>query len=241
MEILDSDDPGLRYYIDQRLPAHLAAAPRRTCPTTPTPASATAAGTPRWPLDARVRRSGARPPLPLWQEKLQLFRAVDDQDPERCVPTFGRRHADRSCQESSVASITVPPFQMVSDFDPAGDQPTRHRGADGEHHAGRPLPDASRHHRLGEERHDRLDDRAGAEAHPGAGPEQVAGRAAGQRVPRVLPAQPRGVLRLLLRLLPTRGLHRLVRHVHREGLVGERRDRPAPPRLHLGAPDPHAT
>ena len=28
-------------------------------------------------------------PLPLWQEKLQLFRAVDEESPERCVPTFG--------------------------------------------------------------------------------------------------------------------------------------------------------
>jgi hypothetical protein len=28
-------------------------------------------------------------PLPTWQEKLQLFRAVDEQSPERCVPTFG--------------------------------------------------------------------------------------------------------------------------------------------------------
>jgi hypothetical protein len=28
-------------------------------------------------------------PLPLWQEKLQLFRAVDEQDPERCRPSFG--------------------------------------------------------------------------------------------------------------------------------------------------------
>jgi hypothetical protein len=28
-------------------------------------------------------------PLPLWQEKLQLFRAVDQRSPERCRPTFG--------------------------------------------------------------------------------------------------------------------------------------------------------
>ncbi len=28
-------------------------------------------------------------PLPTWQEKLQLFRAVDEQSPERCMPTFG--------------------------------------------------------------------------------------------------------------------------------------------------------
>ena len=28
-------------------------------------------------------------PIPLWQEKLQLFRAVSEREPERCQPTFG--------------------------------------------------------------------------------------------------------------------------------------------------------
>jgi hypothetical protein len=28
-------------------------------------------------------------PLPTWQEKLQLFRAVDGGEPERCAPSFG--------------------------------------------------------------------------------------------------------------------------------------------------------
>ena len=50
------------------------------------------------------------------------------------------------------------------------------------------------------------------------------------RVPRVLPGQRRRVLRQLLRLLPARGVPAPERHVHREGLVTERRDRPAPPR-----------
>ena len=127
---------------------------------------------------------------------------------------------------------------MVSDFEPAGDQPDGHRGADRGHRARRPLPDAARHHRLGQERHHRLDHRAGAAAHAGAGPQQVAGRPAGQRVPGVLPRQPGRVLRLLLRLLPARGVHRLERHLHREGLVGQRRDRPAAPRGHLGAAHP---
>ena len=52
------------------------------------------------------------------------------------------------------------------------------------------------------------------------------------------PAQPGRVLRQLLRLLPARGVHALERHLHREGLLGQRRDRPAAPRLHLGAADP---
>jgi hypothetical protein len=27
--------------------------------------------------------------VPAWRQKLQMFRAVDEQSPERCVPTFG--------------------------------------------------------------------------------------------------------------------------------------------------------
>jgi hypothetical protein len=69
----------------------------------------------------------------------------------------------------------------------------------------------------------------------GHGAEQDAGRAARQRVPRVLPGQRRRVLRQLLRLLPARGLHPLERHLHREGLVDQRRDRPAAPPRHDGA------
>ena len=94
---------------------------------------------------------------------------------------------------------------------------------------GRPVPDAARHHRVRQERHGRVDDRAGAEAHAGAGPEQVVGRPAGQRVPRVLPEEPGRVLRQLLRLLPARGVHPVERHVHRERQLGQRRDRPAAP------------
>ena len=40
-----------------------------------------------------LQRAADRPelvePLPIWREKLLLFRAVDLQSPERCVPTFG--------------------------------------------------------------------------------------------------------------------------------------------------------
>ena len=34
-------------------------------------------------------RPAAVEPVPGWREKVQLFRAVDLHDPERCVPTFG--------------------------------------------------------------------------------------------------------------------------------------------------------
>ena len=49
---------------------------------------------------------------------------------------------------------------------------------------GRPVPDAARHHRLGQERHHRLDHRAGAAAHVGPRAQQVARRPAGAGDPR---------------------------------------------------------
>ncbi len=58
-------------------------------------------------------------------------------------------------------------------------------------------------------------------------PEQDPRRAAGQRVPRAAAAQRRRVLRLVLRLLPARGVHRADRHLHREGLLDQRRGRAA--------------
>ena len=78
----------------------------------------------------------------------------------------------------------------------------------------------------------------GAEADPGGRPQQDAGRPAVQRVPRVLPAQRGRVLRLLLRLLPARGLPAGVGHLHREGLLDQRRHRPPAARRHRGAVRP---
>ena len=123
----------------------------------------------------------------------------------------------------------VPPFQVVSEFEPAGDQPQAIAQPGRGHRAGRPLPDAARHHRLRQERHHRLDHRAGAEADARPRAQQEPGRPAGQRVPRVLPPQPGRVLRQLLRLLPARGVHPVERHLHREGQLDQRRDRPAAP------------
>ena len=73
-----------------------------------------------------------------------------------------------------------------------------------------------------------LDDRA----------QQDARRAALQRVPRVLPDERGRVLRLLLRLLPARGVRPSGRPLHREGLVPERRHRAAPARGDLVALHP---
>ena len=60
--------------------------------------------------------------------------------------------------------------------------------------------------------------------------------AARRRVPGVLPAQSRRVLRVVLRLLPARGVHPVVRHVHRERQLDQRRDRPAAALGHECAP-----
>ena len=52
----------------------------------------------------------------------------------------------------------------------------------------------------------------------------------------LLPEQRRRVLRLLLRLLPARSLRRPHRHLHREGFVAERADRPHAPLGDAGDP-----
>ena len=86
-------------------------------------------------------------------------------------------------------------------------------------------------------------DRRGPAADARPRPQQEPGRPAGERVPGVLPQEPGRVLRLLLRLLPARGVPPVDRHLHREGLVDQRRDRPAPPlgheRAHVAARRDH--
>ena len=67
--------------------------------------------------------------------------------------------------------------------------------------------------------------------------QQDARRPALQRVPRVLPEQRGRVLRLVLRLLPARGVRPAGRPLHREGLVAERRHRPAAPLRDVEHPD----
>ena len=115
------------------------------------------------------------------------------------------------------------------------------RSAAGDRRAGRwrglraPPPGPAGGHRHGQDLHRRQADRGGAEADPGDGPQQDAGGAALPGVQGVLPGQRGRVLRQLLRLLPAGGLPPALRYVHREGLVPERRDRPAAPQRHAGA------
>ncbi len=90
--------------------------------------------------------------------------------------------------------------------------------------------DAARRHRLGQDGHDGLRDREDPAADPRARAQQDAGRPAVQRVPGVLPRQRGRVLRLVLRLLPARGLRPAPGPLHREGLLDQRRDRPPAPR-----------
>ena len=94
----------------------------------------------------------------------------------------------------------------------------RDQGTGRRHRAQRPHPGAARRHRLRQDLHHGQGDRGDAAPgdHPGA--EQDAGGAALWRVQELLPRQRRRVFRLLLRLLPARGLCAADRHLYREGL-----------------------
>ncbi len=118
-------------------------------------------------------------------------------------------------------------FRLVSPYKPQGDQGTAiealTRGvADGDKHqvllgvtgSGKTFTMAKVIENL---------NRPGAD--PGA--QQDAGGAALSRVQVVLPAQRGRVLRLVLRLLPARGLHSRRRRLHREGSDDQRRARQA--------------
>ena len=130
----------------------------------------------------------------------------------------------------------VPDFELVTDLEPAGDQVASDRRAGLRAGGRRPVPDSPRHHRFREVVFDRQRDRNREPAHAGDGAEQDARGPARQRVPGAVPEEPSGVLRLLLRLLPARGLSPVDRHLHRERQLDQRRDRPAPALGHERAP-----
>ncbi len=128
-----------------------------------------------------------------------------------------------------------PPLELVSDLSPAGDQPAaiaalaqgiergeRFQTLLGITGSGKSFTIAG-------------GDRQGQAAHDRARAQQEPRRAAHERVPGAVPEEPGRVLRLLLRLLPARGVPPVHRHLHREGLVDQRRDRPAAPLGHQRA------
>ena len=123
-------------------------------------------------------------------------------------------------------------FRLVSDFEPRGDQPR----AIEELTAG--LVRGDKHQvLLGVTGSGKTFTMASVIANvnrpdPGARPQQDARRPALPGVQGLLPRQRGRVLRLLLRLLPARGLRPAVGHVHREGGHDQRRDRPPAPLRH---------
>ncbi len=123
---------------------------------------------------------------------------------------------------------TVAPFEVVSPYQPNGDQPAAIAElARPAHRGGRAGRRPARRHRHRQVRHHRVDDREAPAPHPGHGAEQDPGRPAGQRVPRAAAEQRGRVLRLVLRLLPARGVRPSVGHLHREGLLDQRGGRAA--------------
>ena len=125
----------------------------------------------------------------------------------------------------------MPDFKLVAPFEPTGDQPDGDRAPERRPGQGPAPPDAARARPARARRATLAWIIAQAQqADARAGPQQDAGRPAVRRVPRVLPGQRGRVLRQLLRLLPARGVPAPQRHLHREGLVAQRRDRPAAPR-----------
>ena len=116
-------------------------------------------------------------------------------------------------------------FNLVSDFELAGDQAARDWRADRRARARRSAPGAARRHRVGQDVHDGADHRAREPADAGDGPQQDPGGAAVPGVPALLSRERRRVLRQLLRLLPAGGLRPGDRLLHREGSDDQRRDR----------------
>ena len=123
----------------------------------------------------------------IWPE-LERARAAAD-EPLRATDDRRRPRRSRRRELSHPVGTLdrVPEFELVTDSRRRAISPRRSRRWSTGVDAGRQVPDAARHHRLGQELHDRQRDRAGAAAHARAGAQQVARRAARGRVPRVLP------------------------------------------------------
>ncbi len=132
----------------------------------------------------------------------------------------------------------MPKFELDAAYSPTADQPAAIESLAEGIRRRRALADAARGDRHGQDDDDGGDDRGRAEAGAGDRPQQDARGPAVQRVPHLLPAQRGRVLRLLLRLLPARGLRPEQGPVHREGLGDQPGDRPPAPLGHGGAVRP---
>ena len=146
----------------------------------------------------------------------------------------GRSRPGRRAPGYAAAHAAVPDDRRLrADRRPAardrGDRRVRRRR--------QPLPDPARRDRHGQDGDDGLDHREDPAPRARHRAQQDARRAALQRVPRVLPGERGRVLRLVLRLLPARGVRPAGRPLHREGLVPERRHRAAAALGDLVAPD----
>src|SRR5204862_453784 len=104
---------------------------------------------------------------------------------------------DDAAARADLNAIVHPRVAAETGRGPAGGDRLAQPGAGG----GGAVPDAARHHRVGQVVHHRRGDRPGPAAHDRPRPQQEPGRPADQRVPGVLPQEPGRVLRLLLRLL----------------------------------------
>ena len=168
-----------------------------------------------FPRDARIRAARARRPA-------RLPRHVPA--PARADCSAGASYG-RAAYARLQARLRLHAHRRPAEGD---------RGAGRGRGGGRALPDAARRDRHGQDDDDGGRDRGGAA--PGAGdrPQQDARGAAVQRVPHVLPGQRGRVLRLLLRLLPARGVRPQQGPVHREGLGDQPGGRSPAPRGHGG-------
>ena len=128
-------------------------------------------------------------------------------------------------------------FKLVSEYQPAGDQPAAIEELVG---AGplrqRARPGAAGRHGFGQDLH--YGKVIEALQRPGADPgaQQDAGGTALRRDERLFSGKRGGIFRLLLRLLPARGLHPPHRHLYREGFLHQRGDRPHAPCGHARDP-----
>ena len=120
-----------------------------------------------------------------------------------------------------IPTMSSPRFEVVAPFQPAGDQPKAIARADRRSPPGRQVPDPARGHRVGQDHDPGAHHRQLRQAHAGAVPQQDPGRPALRRAAAVSAPKRGRVLRLLLRLLPARGVRPSHRRVHREGRLDQ--------------------